>query len=418
MAEQDFIEHIFQRATEEFDIEFNPVAWDRMEKKLNRVRRRRALFFWLQWAGLLLLAALIGLLFWLQHQKTDTKSYIKKPAPPVATAPVQSSEEPCIETTIASIEMDRSKPTQNVIKKPFDITSENPMLPKSAKKRAINHASAIIKKGAQIGGMAMQKSELQPAPGAPNIFNNETTTISNSNIYNTLEKIDQIVSSPLLSETSQEPEIALSEQPIVESNIKPSDRSWSHWTIGISAAPEAVSVGFDTDLMQGYSIGILTEYRFVRRFSLSAQGFYSNKHYSASTGEFAPPRGAWANGIAPLETIGECSMLEARLALRTELLQKQKWNLVATTGVSSWWMLQEKYDYDFPDPTPDRYWQSTNTSTFWWAMAQVGLGVEMKLTKHLSIQADLYSQIPLKGVGRGKTQLYSQGLAFSLRRSF
>lgn len=418
MAEQDFIEHIFQRATEEFDIEFNPIAWDRMEKKLNRVRRRRVLFFWLQWAGLLLLAVLIGLLFWLQHQKTDTKLYIKKPETPVAIAPVQPSQEPCIETTIASIETDRSKPAQDVIKKTFDVTSENPMLLKLAKKRSINHASAIIKKGTQIDGMAMQKSEPQLAHGTPSIFNNETTTIPNPNIYTTLEKIAEIASSPLLSETSQEPEIALSEQPIVKSNIKPSDRSLSRWTVGISAAPEAVSVGFDTDLMQGYSIGILTEYRFMRRFSLSAQGFYSNKHYSASAGEFTPPRGTWANGIVPLKTIGECNMLEARLALRTELLQKQKWNLVATTGVSSWWMLQEKYNYDFPDPTPDRYWQSTNTSTFWWAMAQVGLGVEMELSKHLSIQADFYSQIPLKGVGRGKAQLYSQGLAFSLRRSF
>ena len=47
MADKDFISKVFQQATEEFDMEFNPDAWARMEQKLDRARRRRVLFYWM-----------------------------------------------------------------------------------------------------------------------------------------------------------------------------------------------------------------------------------------------------------------------------------------------------------------------------------------------------------------------------------
>lgn len=113
-------------------------------------------------------------------------------------------------------------------------------------------------------------------------------------------------------------------------------------------------------------------------------------------------------------------MIEATLSLRTELLQRKHWNLVAAAGTSTWWMQREDYYYKYArhDPSFIYKWESKEPLTHWLAIAQVSIGAEIKLTQRMSVQADIYSQLPLQGVGHGKLQLYSNGLSFALRRRF
>lgn len=411
MAERDFIEHIFQRATEEFDIEFNPVAWERMEKKLNQARRRRKLLFWLQWAGLLLLAIFIGWLFWRQNLVANSK-----PIEPIVAIPTPLLEEPCVEICYFY----QSEKRQNT---PIRANEALPVQqPRSFLATQNTHRDFFgnLREGNKDrhAAIALQHKTFENNLDSNYLNINNIYKLSNPNIVSVFTHRD-IIASPLLkSQTSEEPLILLSQQLIVETEVKPSDPFWNRWTVGVFAAPEAVSVGLDAPTQSGYCLGVLTEYRFQKRFSLSVQGSYSKKRYTAGAGEFNPPRGSWLNGIAPLETLGACKMLEATVGLRAELLQKTHWNLVANAGVSSWWMQSEWYDYDFPDPTPDRSWRSNGSSSFLWAMGMVSVGAEWKLTKKLSVQGELYSQIPLKGVGRGKIELYSQGIAVSLRHRF
>jgi hypothetical protein len=185
------------------------------------------------------------------------------------------------------------------------------------------------------------------------------------------------------------------------------------------AAPEKVSVGFNDITRNGFSYGLLIEYRFANRFSINAQGLYAKKNYVAGSGEYIRKYG-WPNDIAPIQTIGNCEMIEATLGLRTELLQRQRWNLVANTGVSTWWMLKEDYKYKYAEHnTVNIYkWKSKEPITHWFGVAQLSIGAEVKLSQQMSVQADLYTQVPLQGLGHGQLKLYSNGLSFSLRRRF
>ena len=103
MADKDFISKVFQQATEEFDMEFNPDAWARMEQKLDRARSRRVLFYWMWGIGVVVVLLLAGLL-WQNQVSKEAVPPVTKPDIPIAEVP-GLLEEPCIEQEIIANQM-------------------------------------------------------------------------------------------------------------------------------------------------------------------------------------------------------------------------------------------------------------------------------------------------------------------------
>ena len=411
MADKDFISKVFRRATEEFDIEFNPNAWARMEQKLDRARRRRVLFYWMRWGiGVVVVLLLAGLL-WQNLVSKEAVPPVTKPDIPIVEAP-GLPEEPCMEQDAIANQLPvrKDKPEEPAPIAIQKALSENRALDVPLLTHGKN---AFTKTAKQVGIIEVAPAIVDAQPKIPEEAQRSIRDSPTENIAGIA-----------LSELEfQKPEQSIRpvNQTIVErSAFVPTDRlTQNRWTLGLCFAPEAVSVGFNEPSRNGLSFGILTEYRFARRFSLSAQGVYAKKSYVAGKGAFHRP-GGWLYDLEPTETSGNCKMLEATLALRSELLQWQSWKLVAHTGISTWWMLREGYHYEYESYYPGLIynWQSNKALTEWLAMAQVGIGAEIKLSQKLSAQADFYLQIPLQEVGRGNVQLYSQGLSLSLRRGF
>ncbi len=425
MADKDFIKDVFQRATEEFDIEFNPIAWERMEKKLNRARRRRVLFYWLRWGGLALVVLVSAWLFWQKFIILESKPNVTKPNMPVVEVP-KAGEEFCPENELASINKEK---LENKKLKSEKINNENLLRNKfqnNNTKSQREERSTVYRIDKQVNEsqinsnkIVLEKEQVKNnVEIIDSVHNNLSKSSNNFTFYNT----EAIAALELSTLTFKKPnETIVIPQPLNDSTdvIKSNPLQQNRLTVGLLFAPETVSVGFNDDARNGYSFGLLTEYRFANRFSVSAQGLYAKKNYVAGKGEYTRP-GGWPNDVAPIQTIGNCEMIEATLGLRTELLQRQRWNLVANTGVSTWWMLQEgyKYKYERHDPSFIYKWKSKETITHWLGVAQLGIGSEFKLSQRMSVQADLYMQVPLQGLGHGKLQLYSNGLSFSLRRHF
>lgn len=421
MADKDFIARVFQRATEEFDIEFNPVAWERMEKKLDRARRRRVLFYWLRWGGLAVVGVVLLWLLWQTFVSKEAKPQVAKPSLPIVEAP-KRLEDPCVEPEVTAPQMPAVQDKVEETRQAFVEKTLPGNIPPNAgqsdsrKKNDVNKEEITNFNNSNI---ALQKNSSSEEIAGIDLQNKTTKETESGIIDFSTENIPGIALNVLKSKKTDE-SIRIKPIDFDSSDITPVRRvQQNRWVLGLSIAPETASVGFNNQSQLGYSLGILTEYRFARRFSLSAQGVYAQKRYVAGKGAFNRP-GGWLYGLEPIETSGNCNMLEATLSLRTELWQRQHWNLVATTGVSTWWMLREGYDYEYEEHYPGLiyYWESDQTLTHWLAMAQLGIGAEIKLSQKLSAQADFYLQVPLQGVGRGQVQLYSQGVAISLRRRF
>lgn len=420
MADKDFIENIFQRATEAFDIEFNPVAWERMQQKLSRARRRRKVFFWLWWSGLAMIILFVMWLLWRPFSAKELQP-TQNSTMPVAEVPINSEEE-CPEVQEAT--------TSSIALNDSDKEKVQKTTPQNLLQQANQNNHLTFLKAKKLAGIHKSKVATHPSYSGNEAQNHIATSDSIYTEQQTASSIFPAINASaiagidlklLKSGINTDRQINVNQTLSEENNKTPVNvQRQNRWTLGILAAPEIASVTLSGKSDPGYSFGILTEYRLARRFSLSAQGLYASKRYTAGKGEFQPPKGAWYHNVAPIETVGSCNMLEATLSLRTELLQKQHWNLVANTGISTWWMLREGYEYHYEKYYPGLpyNWKSQKTLTQWLAIGQVGIGAERQVSSEMSIEADLYLQVPLQGIGSGKVQLYSQGISVALRRRF
>jgi hypothetical protein len=193
-------------------------------------------------------------------------------------------------------------------------------------------------------------------------------------------------------------------------------------SIGVLVAPQLTSVGFGDPSKYALGRGFTGALNLSPRWALRSDLLWTEQHFVAGRDEYKAPYGFWSHKIAPYETEGHAKVLEWALAARTEWLRARRWRVFAHAGVVSWWVLSEECNYYYvetgPYPALTRHWKAIQTQEHWFAMARGGVGVGRALWPGIELQVELFAQSPLKGIGYGKVDLYSQGIAFSIHKVF
>lgn len=164
------------------------------------------------------------------------------------------------------------------------------------------------------------------------------------------------------------------------------------------------------------ALSIMLEYRFSKRLSLQVGAVRSIKLYTATGEQYQWPE-IWSSQKArPTEIWANCKVLDIPLNLRYDLSQLPKSRWFVTSGLSSYLMLNEKYDYTYP---PHSYpkWKNYEGSTgnYWFGVMNLSMGFERQIGRNLSIQAEPYFKLPLAQIGLGKIKLNTSGIFISAR---
>lgn len=164
------------------------------------------------------------------------------------------------------------------------------------------------------------------------------------------------------------------------------------------------------------ALSIMLEYRFSKRLSLQMGAVRSIKLYTAMGEQYQWPE-AWNSQKArPTEIGANCKILDIPLNLRYDFSQRTKSYWFVASGLSSYMMLNEKYDYTYP---PHSYpkWKSWEGSTgnYWFGVLNLSMGFERQIGRNLSIQAEPYFKLPLAQIGLGKIKLNTSGIFISAR---
>ncbi len=168
----------------------------------------------------------------------------------------------------------------------------------------------------------------------------------------------------------------------------------------------------------GGSLGILFEYSFSKKLILQTGLIYSNKKYG---GDFDYYRN-WSDWTKyhtskPTSVDGGCKMIDLPINLRLNLFQKSKQTWFVSSGVTSYWMMNENYAYSYAwGPAKNVDW--SDDTKYYWSVLNFSVGFEKQFSKHISLQIEPYLKTPLKSVGRGGVNLYSSGLMFSTKYAF
>lgn len=185
------------------------------------------------------------------------------------------------------------------------------------------------------------------------------------------------------------------------------------WTLGIMAAPDLSG----TQPFQGKlssNIGLMATYRLNGRFSISAGALYAKKLYQSNLANYRPGNPVYSQ-YTPLSVDADCDVLDIPVNINVDILRQRQTTWFASTGISSYLMLKETYDYTYP---PHQYGDPKrltlrNQNRHVFGVANLSVGYRRQLGGGISVTVQPFVKVPLTGIGNGNIKLYSSGVALS-----
>lgn len=207
-----------------------------------------------------------------------------------------------------------------------------------------------------------------------------------------------------------------------EDNLHPPEHHPLHGlSIQARVSPDFSSVGFMGETSAGLNGGLFIEYEIISRFHIAAGVVQAKKIYAALEG-YQPFPGFWERVEKPEIIEGTCTVTDLSVNLRYDLIDKAGYNIFFRTGMGSWLMKSEAYDYLYgPGADTDDFTYSPDNSyenKHWFGLLNFSAGYEHRLNDNWGIEVNPFVQIPVTEIGAGNVPLQTKGTYFSIKYSF
>lgn len=198
---------------------------------------------------------------------------------------------------------------------------------------------------------------------------------------------------------------------------KKQDKKVKGLELGFMTGPDLSTVKFGPIYKTGYNFGVQVGYRFSNRWSVNTGVIYTKKFYKADSQDFHYKTN-WPNyKLRNVE--GNCSMWEIPVNVRYDVSFNDKRRWFVSTGLSTYLMDKENYLLyygniwnNYVTETPVN---SDVNSSYIFSIWNLSAGMERSLGKRLSLQAEPYLKVPMKGLGMGSMRMNSYGILFTLK---
>lgn len=109
----------------------------------------------------------------------------------------------------------------------------------------------------------------------------------------------------------------------------------------------------------------------------------------------------------------ECKVLDLPINIGLKVYQKNKVSFTLITGVSSYFMLYEKYEYDASSSGRKTY-EVFNQNRHLFSIYNLSGIYSRQLNSNIYFGMEPFAKVPLTGVGAGKVKLGCVGMLFSI----
>ncbi len=203
--------------------------------------------------------------------------------------------------------------------------------------------------------------------------------------------------------------------------IKESTQKINPWYVLGSIGADASNVTLfsfnNSSITPRYGVGI--GYQINKRISVQT-GFYAGrKKYVAGPGDYHSKDDSYLNNVNVTKISANCTIFEIPVTVRFNFALRPKTTYYATAGISSFIMNKEDYDYSYT--AYNNNYQASHSYTGnknLLSIATVSVGIERKISKDFSIQAEPSINIPIAGVGEGTVKLYSTDIQVGVKYNF
>jgi len=187
--------------------------------------------------------------------------------------------------------------------------------------------------------------------------------------------------------------------------------------LSFSAGPDISYVELNKPGKVTLSYGVGLSYTFIKKLTLQTGFYVSKKLYSADSANYKAPGGFWsAYPNMDNNVDANCKVYEVPVNLLYNFGSKKKHNWFAGAGLSTLFMKSETYDYSysyFGQVYPKSYSiQNENQHNF--SVLTLTGGYQYNISPRISVSAQPYVKLPLKGIGFGKVQLKGSGAMLNI----
>jgi len=180
---------------------------------------------------------------------------------------------------------------------------------------------------------------------------------------------------------------------------------------GILCAVDISSVHFQS-AKTGGTMGFIIGYAFNQKWSIESGLLWDTKRVYDNGTYFSPPGYTPTNGITIIAVNGKSRLYELPVNMKYTIISG-KHNLFATTGISSYLMRSENYDYEYTQtnqPGGHNYLSYIKETKNWFSVANFSVGYTYKFGDAGSVRIEPYLKLPLTNLGTANMPIMSTGL--------
>jgi hypothetical protein len=418
-----------KEAAEHYHPAYDDTAWEKMQQLLNehlpQKKERKRIFFILP--SLLLVAVLVWFIM-MENGKNSSSNVAQNS--PSTNIPAKSLGEKPAQETKEKVSTSSSVSTKNLSLTEENKTADNKHSHTIISQKNVNSVAAIYSDKKEIppfnNNVEEEKSSsAQLVAKANNDNENKTTSSVQSNSEST-NKNDSVTAAQIENNSTR--------KTITNENV-PLKNEKEKTIAAIKKSKEtnggfknnfgvSISAGPDISGVQANKIGKLTvvfgaglNYSISKNFSVRSGFYISKKIYSVEGNDYDLPGGN--PNYAYLENVNaNCLVYEIPLKLDYNFKKLKNHNWFISTGISSYLMKKENYDYYYKTvsgETYDKDWTIKNKNQHFFSVLTFSGGYQYSFNKQFSFAAEPYVNLPLKGIGVGKVKLNSGGILFTLK---
>lgn len=462
MGKENDIDQLFKRGLDDPEIPFNELDWDKMARKLDAVEepeKKRIIPLWIFTASGIA-AALAVFLFWIfsspvqtgqnMAKNSDTHPAVKpniKTEVPAELPAVTNDSLKTLQPGLPNENLADNDPTVagdhlNDIKTPVNKKNTTTKAPSvTAYPAAVTNPSGV--------NNPLMAGIIPPAGNKPAETGINTRPVTSNPIQYPQKPLDTkeemsanvpVKQTPPQKQTVPvKPVVPLTESQILEQKAnalanskdpfgrKNSDIERSvqkkmdevlaqqhNLILSAMAAPDISTVPSGTSAKISTNVGALATYALGSKFSVTSGAVYAKKYYN-STGTYASVTNPGTTG--DWEVKADCNVLDIPLNVNYKLLNKKSLSVSVNTGLSSYFMLKEKYQYVTQLPGQDQQVKNAefdNQNQHIFGIANVSVSFDHKISDNLSVGVQPFAKLPLTGIGNNNVDLRSTGVSFSI----
>lgn len=415
--DKDNMESFFQKASKNPITEFNEGDWKKLEAMLDKERRKFVPLFRGGWKFVIAFIASILLLsgayyFIISNQPNLNtvavhKKGIEKAANPISAGVLPDSKKSSPMQMQSSSEMQKRLPGAGIKNL---IADNSKKINEVVLKRAQPEHQRIIHETSENLTDKIVPAGVVKASG-------DNAKLLNTGDEVALNKLTNISESIKDSIAIQEIAGIIRVDPAFKKKV---NQAPSRWSLVFSYAVEYTGNRINLATSPGTVFGLAAHYHLNNKVSLSTGISKSNMKYWYSGNDASIPKNYWrnnTNGIVPDKIKGYCGILEVPLMLQYKLADRGKGKLFVSAGVSSYFILDESYQYIFANPNPGSKegWNTTKDSRFIFSSINASVGYEQTILPGMAIGIEPYIKIPTMGIGWPDIKLFSMGASATLR---